>query len=97
MDWNLLNQGLLTPPWIPMTKESFEDTSDFSAEFTSMPLGSIMQSSTSSSGGVQDNTFSDFFFIDEKVFTDDYLESHNLALPTQVDGSLSDALSNDAR
>lgn len=67
IDWEKLQRGEITPPWAP-TITGNQDTSQFDAEFTSMPIFSprSMQC-TLGTTPIGDNPFEGFTFQDRKL------------------------------
>mmetsp|Transcript_15191 Transcript_15191/g.19711 ORF Transcript_15191/g.19711 Transcript_15191/m.19711 type:complete len:687 (-) Transcript_15191:416-2476(-) len=63
IQWDLLAEGRLAPPWEPTVLGSL-DTSQFDNEFTSMPINSPLDSKGSMLPN-NDNTFAGFSFSDQ--------------------------------
>ena len=69
IDWNMLQEGKVTPPWRPSVRGP-ADTSQFDTEFTKMPIMSPQSYRQGHFMGAtpQDNPFDGFSFVDNSFY-----------------------------
>lgn len=73
IDWNLLFQKKLRPPFRPVVSNLATDTANFAAEFTTMPLSVDSKSSRLSGSGRAEN-FPNFTYVNDDALSEKVAE-----------------------